>query len=116
MTDDLEDLLCLLDEARVVDRFRQLDMTKVTRALRHVLAARLAFELPIYGAEQRVVETAITRLHSALVHRLGVEDVGHTHILDLLRRQETELNLLDRLQRRTRVREIEVRHLYGCRR
>lgn len=36
--------------------------------------------------------------------------MSDTHVLDLLRRQETELDLLDRLERRTRVREIKVRH------
>lgn len=33
-----------------------------------------------------------------------------THFLDLFWLQETELNLLDGLERRTRVREVKVRH------
>jgi hypothetical protein len=34
----------------------------------------------------------------------------HTHPLDLLRRQESKLDLLDRAQWRLGVREVNVRH------
>lgn len=33
-----------------------------------------------------------------------------THVLDLLRREQAKLDLLDAAQRRARVREVEVRH------
>lgn len=35
----------------------------------------------------------------------------HAHILDLIRREKSKLNLLNRAQRRAGVREVEVRHL-----
>lgn len=111
MADDLEDLLHSLDEARVVDRLCQLDMTKVARALGHVLGAGLALELSVDRTKQRVVETSLARFRSGLIHGLGVYDVANTHALDLLGRKESELDLLYDLERRTGVREIKVRHL-----
>ena len=113
MANHLENFLCLLDEAGMVDRFCELDVTEMARTLRHVLRARLALELSVDRAEERVVETTVAWLHSALIHRLRVEDMRDTHVFDLLRRQETELDLLDRLERRTGVREVEVRHDVG---
>lgn len=86
MADDLEDLLDFLDEARVVDRLCQLDMTKVAGALGHVLCAGLALELSIDGSEERVVEAAIAGLGAGLIHSLRIDDVGDAHILNLLRR------------------------------
>lgn len=50
MADYLEDLLGLLYETRVEDGRCQLDMTEMTRTLRHVLSTRLALELPVYGS------------------------------------------------------------------
>ena len=111
MADDLKDLLDFLDKARVVDRFSELDVAKVTRTLRHILCAGLALELPIDGAKERVVQAAIARLGSALVHCLWIYDVGNAHALDLLGRQKSKLDLLDRFERRTRVRKVQVRHL-----
>lgn len=110
VADGLEDLLDLLDEARVEDRFGKFDVTKVARAFRHVLSASLALELAINRSKQRIVQAAVTRLGSRLVHCLRVDDMSHTHVLDLFRRQETKLDLLDRLERRTRVRKVKVRH------
>lgn len=41
--------------------------------------------------------------------------MAHTHALDLLRREKTKLDLLDRAQRRLGVREEDVRHFVdGC--
>jgi hypothetical protein len=82
----------------------------MARALGHVLSARFALELPVHGAEKRVVETAIARLSPGLVHSLGVENVANAHPLDLLRGQEPELDLPDGADRRTRVREDKIRH------
>ncbi len=106
MTDDLEDLLDLLDEARVEDRFSELNVTEMARTLRHILGASLALELPIDGTEKRVVQTTVARLGSRLIHSLRINNVGDTHVLDLLRREESKLDLLNRLERRTRVREV----------
>jgi hypothetical protein len=111
VADDLEDLLHFLDEARVVDRFCQLDVAKMALAFRHIIRARLALELSIDGAHERVVEAAIAWLRARLVHRLRVDNVCHAKVLDLLRRQDTELDLLHSLERRARLREIKVRHL-----
>jgi hypothetical protein len=110
VTDDLEDLLDALDEARVVDRFSQLDVPKVPGALGHVLSACLALEVAVDGTEARIVETILTRLGPRFVHGLGVEHLADAHGLDLLRREDTKLYLSDRLKRRARVREVEVRH------
>ena len=111
MADGLEDLLDLLDEARVEDRFSQLDMAKVTGTLGHVFCARLAFELAVDRSEKGIVEAAIARLGARLIHGLRIDDVLDAHALDLLGREHPKLYLLDRLERRTRVRKVEVRHL-----
>ena len=84
VADDLENLLDLLDEAGMEDRLRELDVAEVPRALAHALLAGRTLVLSIDGTEAWVVETALTRLRPCLVHRLGVYDVSHAHILDLL--------------------------------
>jgi len=86
VADNLQQLLSLLKKAGVKDRLRQLDVTEVTRTFRHILIASSALELPIDGTQARVVQSSISRLQLALVHRLRVQDVSDTHILDLLRR------------------------------
>jgi hypothetical protein len=86
VADDFEQLLCALDEARVVDWPGQLDMTEMARALGHVLGAGLALELPVNRSKQRIVKTAIAKLCPGLVHSLGIENMGYAHSLDLLRR------------------------------
>ncbi len=111
MADNLQDLLDLLDEARVVNWLGQLNVTKVARAFAHRLGTRLALELSIDGTEKGIVEAAIAWFRSVLLHRLGVEDVCHAHVFDLLRGHQTKLNLLNSLERRARVREWKVRHL-----
>lgn len=92
------------------DRCGELNVAKMARAFRHVLSARLALELAIDRAESRVVEAELARLRLFCVHCLRVLDVSHAHALDFVGRQETELDLLDRLDGRTRVRKVEVRH------
>jgi hypothetical protein len=111
VTDDLEQLLCAPDETGVIDWPGQLDVAEMARTLGHVLGAGLALELPVDGAEQGIVETAIARLRSGLVHGLWVDDMANAHALDFLGRQEAELDLLDGADRRTRVRKDKVRHL-----
>jgi len=113
VANNLQDLFDALDEARMENRFGQLDMAKMTGAFRHVLGACFALVLAVNGTEERVIETAITRFRSSLVHGLGVNDVAHTHGLDLLRRQESELNLLDNPEGRMGMRKVQVRHLDG---
>jgi hypothetical protein len=113
VTDRFENLLDLLDEARVVDRFCQLNVTKVTWALVHALLAGCTLELAIDGAKTRIVETIDSRLLTRLVHGFRIHDMSHTHILDFLWREETELDLLHRLEGRIRVRKGEVRHVGG---
>lgn len=104
-TDHLKDLLRLVQEAGVVDRCGKLDVAEMTRTFRHVLRACLALELAINGTKARVVETIFAGLCLLCVHRLGVLDVRNAQALDLIRRHDTKLDLLDRLHRRTRVRE-----------
>lgn len=47
VADGLEDLLDLLDEARVEDRFGKLNVTKMARAFSHVLGTGLALVLAV---------------------------------------------------------------------
>ena len=51
----------------MVDRFSQLDHTKVTRALSHVLFASRAFELTIDGTEMRIVGAFFTRSQTLII-------------------------------------------------
>ena len=111
MADDLEDLLDLLDKAGVVDRFSQLDVTKMTGAFRHVFITSLALVLPVDRPKKRIVGASVAGRSLSLVHGLGVDDVSHAHALDLFGREKTELNFFNRLERRARVREVKVRHL-----
>lgn len=43
-------------------------------------------------------------------HSLGILDVSYAEVLNLLRREQTKLDLLDRAQRRAGVLEVEIRH------
>lgn len=113
VADNFQDLLDFLDEARVIDRLGQFDVSEMAGTLAHSLRAGLALELSIDRAEKRVVEAAVTRLRAAFLHRFGVQNVRHAHALDLLGRHEAKLNLLHRLERRARVGEVEVRHFRG---
>lgn len=110
MADHLEDLLDLLDETRMIDGLGKLDMTKVSGTLGHVLEAGGALELAVDGAKTRVVQTLSARFRPGLVHGLGVDDVDDTHVLGLLGREETELDLLHRLDGRIGMRKVKVGH------
>lgn len=97
---------------RMKDRYGQLDVAKVTGTLGHVLSARSAPVGAVYTTKLRVVQTSLTRPVALLIHSFGVLDVTDTHILDFFRREQAELNLLDRLERRARRRKSLWRH--GC--
>ena len=113
MADHLKNLLHLLDKAGMEYRLRKFDVAEMTRAFRHGLGAGFAPVLSVNGAEERVVQSTVTRLHARLVHGLWGDDVAHAHVLDLFRRQNAELYLLNSLERRARVGEVDVRHLCG---
>ena len=114
VADDLQYLLHFLDETWMEDRLGELDVAEMAGTFRHVLCTCLALELSIDRTESGIVEAFFARFCARFVHRLGVFDVGDAHILDLIRREDAELDLLDDLQRRTGVREVEVRHDCGC--
>lgn len=106
MADYFEDLLGLLDKTRVEDRRGQLDVTEMARTFGHILRARLALELSVDRAQAGVIETFHAWLGPGLVHSLWILNVRYAHVFDLLRRQDTKLYLLDRLEGRTGVREV----------
>lgn len=112
-TDHLKDLLCLVEEAGMIDRCGQLYVAEMTRAFGHVFRACLALELAIDGPQAGVVEAVLARLCLFGIHSLGILDVRDAQGLDLVRGHDSELDLLDRLDGRTRVRKRKVRHLQG---
>lgn len=73
----------------------QLDVAKMSRADLDVLFARRARVHAVDGTELGVVETLFAGLLVVLVHGLRVDDVHHAHGLDLLGREQPELDLLD---------------------
>lgn len=111
VTNGLKNLLNLFYEAGVEDRLSQFDVAKMTGTFGHVLLTCRALELTVNRAETGIVKTSCARSGSRLVHGLGVEDVSNTHILDLFGREETELNLLHRLERRIGMRKVKIRHV-----
>ena len=115
------------------NRSCQLDVTKVARALLHVFKARRTLEGTVDGAHSGVTKAVPARmlllvilvqgqhLISRLVlrremaatnHCLRIQNLPDAQLFDLLWREQTELNLLDGLERSGRGCEIEVRH--GC--
>jgi len=89
------------------------NVAEVPRALSHVLAASCALECAVNAAQLWVVQTPLTWPLALFVHCLGILDVANTHIFCFFRREETELDLLNRLERRLRVGEAWCcRH--GC--
>jgi hypothetical protein len=69
--------------------------------------------LSVDGTKARIVQPTISGLQPTLIHRLGVQNVANTHILNLFRRKQPKLYLLDRAQRRIRLREVKIRHFDG---
>ena len=76
----------------VEDGHGQLDVTKVTGTLKHLFTASTTSEL---GVVQALFAWALP----LFVHGLWIFNVTHAHVLDLFRREETKLHLLDGLQR-----------------
>lgn len=101
--DTLDDALDRLEEADVVDGPRELDVSKMTRALGHVLRAGLTLEVAVDRAQPRVRQTARLGPHRPLLIDLRAVDRHDRERLDLVRRQDAELHLLDPLDRRARV-------------
>lgn len=87
----------------------------MTWTIRDILAAGFALEVAVDGAEAAVAESAHFWALVALLKGLWELDFGDTHSLDLLGRQNAELDRLDPSQRRTRVRESMQRHLVPIR-
>ena len=118
MTNRLQDLLNLGDEAwsrdvsihmsgryvhlqsltDVKDRHSEFDVPEMARTLCHALLAGRTPVSAVDGAQLGVVQPFLARSLPLLVHRLRVLDVADAHVLDLLRREEAELDLLHRLQ------------------
>lgn len=94
----------------VEDRSGQLNVTKMTRTDANVLFARRARVHAVNGAELRIIETLLTGLRIGLVHGLRVDDVHDGHGLDLLGRQQAELDLLDGPERTFRLDGRTWRH------
>lgn len=99
MADGLEELLDLDDKSNVKNRRVQLNVAKVARADLDVFFAGRARVHAVNGAKLGVVETLLTRLLFLLVHGFWIDDMDNAHGLDLLRGEQTELDLLDRPER-----------------
>jgi hypothetical protein len=112
----LEELLDLHNETDVKDGCVQLDVTKVTGAGLDIFLARGARVHAVDSAELGVIETLLTRFLLLLVHGLRVDDVDDTHGLDLLGREQPELDLLDGPERTFRHLGRARRHAGGSER
>jgi len=82
----------------VEDGHSQLDVSKMAGADLDVLLARRALVHAVDGTQPRVVEALDARQVLLLVHGLRVDDVHNAHRLDLLGREQAELDLLDGAQ------------------
>lgn len=76
------------------DRLRELDVPKVARTILRHLATRPTLRAAIDGTEFGIVQTLLARCVALLIHRLRVLDVADGHVLDLLWREQAELDLL----------------------
>jgi hypothetical protein len=94
----------------------QLDVAKVTGTSLDILLAGAAGVHAVDGTELGVVETLLTGPLVVLVHSLGVDDVHHTHGLDLLGGEQPELDLLDSPERTFRYCWRAGRHIGGIER
>lgn len=72
----------------------QLDVPKMSRALLLTLATGSTSQVTIDSAEFGVEQAALPRPMSLFIHGLGILHVHHAHPLDLIRREESELDLL----------------------
>ena len=100
---------------RMKDGYGEFNVAKMSGTLGHVLAAGRTSVRAIDAAQLGIVQALFTWSLALLVHSLWVLDVANTHVLGLFRGEETELNLLHRLQRGLRVGEARCgRHGGGC--
>ena len=109
MADHLENLFDLLDKSWMIDWLGQLDVTEMTRAFVHAFTASSTLELTVNGTETWVVQAILPGLRPGFVHGLRILDSADGHVLDLLRREETKLDLFDGLEWRIAVRKMKVR-------
>lgn len=79
------------------DGYGEFNVAKMSRTLRHVLAARRTSVGAIDTAQLGIVQALFTWSLALLVHSLWVLDVANTHVLSLFRGEETELDFLHRL-------------------
>ena len=91
----------------------EFDMTKMSRTLEHIFSAGAASNGTVDGSKLGVVEALFARSVPLLVHGLGILDVTDAHILNLLGRKETKLDLLNRLQRSAGIGKGVDIHLDG---
>lgn len=89
----------------------QLDVAKMTGTFLLALTAGRTHHAAVDGAQLGVVQALLARPLALLVQSLWVLDMANTYALDLLGREESELDLLHRLERRQRFRE--GRHVDG---
>lgn len=82
------------------DGHSKFDVPEVARTFLLAFAASRAHLATIDGSELGVVQALLARSVALFVHCLGIFDVAYAHALDLIGREETELNLLYRLERR----------------
>jgi hypothetical protein len=78
VTDTSQDLQHQVEQAYVVHRLRELDVTKVSRAFFCVAATGLALFIRIASAHPRVIQAIRDRI--ALVERFRLFDFHYTHI------------------------------------
>jgi hypothetical protein len=103
-----------MERTRVEHGNCEFNVAEMPRALGHVLATCCTLVCAVDAAQLRVIQTPLAWPHALFVHCLGVLDVANTHIFCFFRREETELNLLDGLERRLRVGEAWCcSHGYG---
>lgn len=109
-TDTFQYLLDFDDEARVENWSRQLDVTKVTRALSHTLTTRLTFKIPINSTQPRIHESSILGFMSGLVHDFRMFDLRNGVRFDLFGREDTKLYLFHLTERSSRIGELVSQH------
>ncbi len=97
---DVDVVIVLGQLTDVEDGHSQFDVPKVTRTFLHALFAGRTTVSAVDGAQLGVIQALFSRPLALLIHSLRILDVADTHVLDLFRREEAELNLLHRLQRR----------------
>lgn len=88
----------------------KLDVSKVSWTLGHVFVTGGALDRSVDRAKPGIGQTHMSWALILLVHCLWVFYLCYAHVLDLFGRQQPELDLLNRTERRTGVLEVEIRH------